>query len=44
MKLVISYVLKGQYVNKVVLLRSLDRVLAAAEGAGAQAITVTKVS
>lgn len=44
MKLDISYVLKGQYVNKIVLLRSLDKVLTTIEKAGASAITVTKAS
>ena len=44
MKIDINYVLRGQFVAKTVYLRSLDRVLAAAEKAGAVAITVTPYS
>jgi len=44
MKVEINYVLRGRFVAKTILLRSLDRVLAAAEAAGAEAITVTKAA
>jgi hypothetical protein len=43
MKVDISYVLQGRYVAKTVLLRSLDRVLAAAEKSGAAAIRLITI-
>lgn len=44
MKIEINYVLRGKFVTKTILLRSLDRMLAKIEGAGAEAITVTRVT
>lgn len=42
MKVDVSYVLNGNFVAKTVALRSLDRVIANAEQAGAVALSVSK--
>ena len=43
MKVEVSYILNGKFVNRIVSLRSLDRVVANAERNGAEALTATLV-